>query len=297
MVAAAGTRRRKAKPKAAVKPQFISIQDLEDHKNVLIYGDSGSGKTVFAGSADDVLFISCERNGAASAKAFGSDAKVWRIKKWADLEDAYNWLMENPDHGFKWVVLDSLTQMQQMALRAILDDVVAENASRDLDVPAIQDHQKWQNMFKRFVLAFCDLDTNCLFTALALRADDEEGEPFLTPDIAGKGYQISQYVCGQMSAYGYLKVVSAVVRDSEGKPVKDKNNVIQREEFRRIIWKDTGKVRGKDRYNVLAPYTQDKTLQEISDMIDAGPPPPVKRVNRQAAARRSSTTTRRRKTA
>ena len=166
-----------------------------------------------------------------------------------------------------------------MALRAILDDAVEENQSRDLDIPAIQDHQKWQNMFKRFVLAFCDLPVNVLFTALSQKVDDEEGEPFLTPDIAGKGYQISQYVCGQMSCYGYMKIVKQKIKNAEGEVTGTKR-------VRQIIWQDTGVVRGKDRYNVLAPYTLDKSLQQITQLIEQGPQQPTENKTAAPAARR-----------
>lgn len=264
-------------------PKIIDIEELDESINMLVYGPSGVGKTVFGGSADKVLFLAVEQ-GTVSAKRQGSKAKVWPIEKWSDLEEAYLWLNENPDHGFQWVVLDSVTQMQQMALRAILDEAVAENGSRDPDIPAIHDHQKWQNMFKRFILAFCDLPVNVLFTALVRNEEDEEGEPFLTPDIQGKGYQISQYVCGMMSCYGYMKIVRAAqkVKNKDGEVV---TKTIQK---RRIIWQDNKTVRGKDRYNVLAPFTEDKTLQEITDLIK-GAPAEVERPARTAPRKRAGT--------
>lgn len=255
----------------AKNPNIIKLEDTDESINMMIYGPSGVGKTVFGGSAQRVLFLAVE-SGTVSAKRQGSKAHVWPIETWADLEAAYEWLYdhEDPDdpdehHGYDWVVIDSLTQMQQIALRAILDDAVKENANRDLDIPAIQDHQKWQNMFKRFVLGFCDLEVNVLFTALVRNEEDEEGEQFVTPDIQGKGYQMSQMVCGMMSAYGFMQVKRKKVQTSDGK------SKVKR--VRRITWQDTGVIRGKDRYDVLAPYTEDKTLQEITEMIQAEPAP------------------------
>lgn len=274
-----------------IKDRFIDLQDTSDVHNLLVYGDSGCGKTVFAGSADKVAFISIE-SGTVSAKLHGSTAKVWPVKKWDDLTDAYNYLekeLEDNPGRFDWIVVDSLTRMQQLALRAILDDVVAENGSRDLDIPAIQDHQKWQNMFKRFVLAFCDLPVNTVFTALSLQAEDEEGEPFLTPDILGKGYQISQYVCSLMSAYGYMKVQRVPKLDAEGKAITKDGKKVSKI-ARRIIWQDNGLIRAKSRYPALTPYTQDKTLAEVAQLIEQ---PAVKKTAEPTPTRRPATTRRR----
>ena len=258
--------------------KIIGLEEEDDHVNILVYGKSGCGKTVFAGSGDNVLFIAPEDDGVISAKRQGSTAKKWPVKSWADLEEAYNWLYDNPDHGFEWIVIDSVTEMQQILLRNILANVVKENATRDPDIPAIQDHQKWQNMFKRFVKAFNALPVNVLWTALVRNESDEEGEDFLTPDIQGKGYQMSQAIASYMTCYGYMEV----------KRRKDKDTG-KIERIRRITWQDTGIIQGKDRTDALAPYTEGKTLAEVTELIKAAEQTvSVKKTARKPATKKES---------
>lgn len=245
---------------------IIELNEFDESINLLVYGPSGVGKTVFGGSAQRVLFVAVEK-GTVSAKRLGSKAKVWPVHEWNDLEAAYNWLADNPDE-FDWVVLDSITEMQQLAIRDILKKANIENSSRDLDIPAIQDHQKWQNIYKRFISYFVDLPINVLFLALVRTAQDEDKEEFLTPDIQGKNYQLSQYTCGQMSAYGYMSSRKVALKDDEGNIVLDSAGKKIPHIIRRITWMDTGVIRGKDRYNVLEPYTEDLTLAEVYDLID-----------------------------
>ena len=245
---------------------IIELNEFDESINLLVYGPSGVGKTVFGGSHERVLFIAVEK-GTVSAKRMGSKGKVWPVHEWNDLEAAYSWLMDNPDE-FEWVVLDSITEMQQMAIRDILKKANEENSSRDLDIPAIQDHQKWQNIYKRFISSFIDLPVNVLFTALVRTAQDEDKEEFLTPDIQGKNYQLSQYTCGQMSAYGYMSTRKVPLKDEDGNIVLDSGGKKIPDIIRRITWMDTGVIRGKDRYNVLEPYTEDLTLAEIHDLIE-----------------------------
>ncbi|XBA13393.1 ASCE ATPase [Gordonia phage Xenia2] len=245
---------------------IVDLQDFDDSINLGIYGPSGVGKTVLAGSDDNVLFIAVEK-GTVSAKRQGSKAKVWPIRQWNDLEKAYKWLSENPD-AFQWVVLDSVTEMQQMALREILAKVHKENSSRDLDIPAIQDHQKWQNIYKRFINYFVELPIDTVFLFLARTAQDEDKNEFLTPDIQGKNYQLSQYTCGQMSAYGYMSNRKVAMKNEDGEVMLDTGGKRIPVIHRRITWMDTGVIRGKDRYNVLEPYTEDLTLKEIRQLIE-----------------------------
>lgn len=258
-------RRRRAEPKKA-QNKFVQMEELDESINLLVYGDSGIGKTVFAGSAPKVGILSVEK-GTISAKIQGSDAMVWPMHKWSDLEEGYDYLFENPDHGFDWIVIDSLTKMQRLALRGILDHAVDENGSRDLDIPAIQDHFKWQNMLMRFVTAFCDLPVNVLFLAGSMQADDEEGEPFLTPAIQGKGYQMSQLVAAEMTSYGYMKKVRVAKRDAKGNIVLDKNGKKVPHLVRRTYWEDNGRIRAKSRFPALVPYTDDLTLAELTDLM------------------------------
>ena len=59
---------------------IVALQDEDEFINNTVYADPGVGKTVFAGSDDDVLFIAPEDNGTISAKRLGSTAKKWQIR-------------------------------------------------------------------------------------------------------------------------------------------------------------------------------------------------------------------------
>ena len=51
-----------------------SASSDEPYSNLLIYADSGAGKTVFAGSDDRVLFLAPEDEGLLSAIRMGTKA-------------------------------------------------------------------------------------------------------------------------------------------------------------------------------------------------------------------------------
>jgi hypothetical protein len=247
---------------------IISLSDWDESINMLLYGDSGIGKTVFGGGAGLILGV---EKGAIAAKRQGSKADLWPINNWTEIQKAYVWLKKNPT-AYSWVCLDSVTEMQQKALRWILAKelkAAGSESNRDIDIPQIQDHQKWQNMFKRFIVSFCELPVNMLFTALPLRVEDEEGMEMVLPDLQGKGYQIAQWVCAQMSVVGHMKKV----RKKDGIDANGENKF---KEVRRVRFQYSPPYFAKDRYDVLGKYWDDPTLAEIDARIKGESPEPSK---------------------
>lgn len=251
-------------------PEIISLEDDEESVNLMVYGAPGTGKTVLGGSADRALFLAPEDDGTISAKRQGSSAKKWPgLNTFEDWANAVNRIAEEIDsisENFDWLVIDSITHLQRLTMRQILDDALEDNPERDPDIPQMQDWQKYQNMFLRFVQMVNDLPINVLWTALVRAEEDEDGEDFLTPDIQGKGYQMSLTVASYMTSFGYLEVEEKPYKRN-GEYVLDSNGDRKTRAVRTITWRDTGKIRGKDRTNVLAPYTRDTTLQQIDDLI------------------------------
>ncbi|QOC56201.1 AAA-ATPase [Gordonia phage Sienna] len=253
----------------ALAPQIIGLDEDDDYVNLMVYGKPGSGKTVLGGSDDRVLFLAPEDDGTISAKRQGSKARKWPIDDWNDLADACEWVEENMEEvqaTFDWIVVDSITFMQKLLMRRILEDAVEENPERNPDVPAMQDWQVYQNRFLRFVQMINSWPINVLWTALVRDEEDEEENPILVPDIQGKGYQMAMTVASYMTSFGNLRVEMRKVK-KDGAFVKDSDGEYVKKPHRVIIWQDQGNIQGKDRTNVLAPKTQDVTLKQIRQLI------------------------------
>lgn len=89
------------------------VQERSSWYNMLIYGDSGTGKTTLAGSADlvpamrPVLFIDVE-GGTESLKHSYPEVDTVRVTTWKQMQAVYDALYEG-GHGYRTVVLDSIT--------------------------------------------------------------------------------------------------------------------------------------------------------------------------------------------
>lgn len=262
---------------AQLPDNIIGIQDEDEYVNLLIYADSGVGKTVLCGSDDDVLFIAPEDNGTLSAKRFGSTAKKWKIRDgaegWEDIYSAYEWLVELDPIPFNWIAIDSLTEMQDMCMRKILQEGVDLNPGRDPDTPQLQDWIPYQNRFMRLVKAFNSLPVNVIYTALQMDEENEDGEKVVLPMMQGKGTQYSKKVASHMTSFGHMRVT----RQRSGKD--DDGNAIYNE-FRTIQWRASKTVMAKDRTRCLEPKTvigegKLNGLKDIRELLEAGPKQPA----------------------
>ena len=230
-----------ARPKA-----ITSLKDASNagKRNWLIYADSGTGKTVLGGTAPNALFLTVEAGGTESAKTMGSTADEWVVDTWEELMEAYTWLKSEGAENYEWVVLDSLSEMEEACWRAHLKDAKAANSSRNIYQPAIQDYQIVGNKMKAMVDAFNRLNVNILYTAQAMRIDveDEENDDtttLLLPLLGStKNGVLSQKVCGMVTLVGRLTVSR---RENEQGEV---------EELRRLHLNGTKRFVAKDRHNL-----------------------------------------------
>ena len=88
----------------------------------------------------------------------------------------------------------------------ILRTINEQHSNRDLDIPAIQDHQKYQNGFKRWYGRIIDMPCNTIFICNSMNAEDAEGEPRVIPLILGKKGEISDSISAQAGVILYYSV-------------------------------------------------------------------------------------------
>jgi hypothetical protein len=244
-----------------IKVEDLSASGTNATKNILIHGPSGHGKTLLAGGAADgsrnVWFLSTETEGIASARAVGSQAQLIRAPTWEYAVAGVKWAEEHLTHE-DWIAVDSGTKMQELYMRWILQYENTINPQRDLDIPAIQNHQKYQNGFKRWVDRLIDGQFNVMFITTSMSADDAEGEERVIPHLLGKKGEISDYISAQFSVALYY-AVARESRDMRGPVV------------RRALAQPYPPWYAKDRYMALGKFwdVEEGNYFAMSEMIQA----------------------------
>jgi hypothetical protein len=250
---------------------IVDLQDEDENYNLLVYADSGVGKTVFGCSDDRVLVVATEDagggGGTISAKRFGSTAQKWKVKSWTDIVRAYDWLSKQDPIPFDWVFIDSLTDAQSMCMRDVLEKATKENPHRDPDVPLIGDWQPYYNKFERMVKLFNSLPVHCLYSALQQEEQDEEEETVVLPMLQGKGTQYAKKVASWMTSFGNMRVRRRPTGETDDDGKK------KYEEVRVIQWAASKSVMAKDRTRCLEPRTVNLNLKEVRELLESGPKP------------------------
>jgi hypothetical protein len=180
------------KPAALGSLQPMLVGDVVTTFNILIYGDSGVGKTRLAASASaveemcPVLAIDIE-GGLTSIKHLYPNVAVQRVRSWDEMQEAYNALYEDAGQNYKTVIVDSLTETQKFSMYGVMKQLIEEEPTRDPDIPSLREWGKNIEQMRKFIRAFRDLPINTIFTAL--RMDDRNtktGQVTTLPSLSGK---------------------------------------------------------------------------------------------------------------
>jgi len=156
---------------------------------ILVYGDSGSGKTYFAGTFPDPLFLDLE-DGMRSLLQLNRNIKRYpknptqTIQTLDEVKTFYSLVKRiKPEEApFKTIVIDSLNELQIL----VLENSVKTNPGQRIydDQPTMQDYGKLARDMQTLVRLFIKLPYNIVFVAGAKEREFPEDK--LLPLFLGK---------------------------------------------------------------------------------------------------------------
>lgn len=234
-------------PKIARLP-IERVSERTPRINMLIYGESGVGKTRLAGSADaveemrKVLLIDVE-GGTLTLRNTYPNVESVRVTSWAEMQEVYDELYTG-SYDYTTIIIDSLTEIQKMSMNLIMRKLVEEHGERDADVPGLREWNINLEQTRKFVRAFRDLPMNTIFTAL-MRADKNPRTGALKrkPSLSGK---IADEVAAFLDVVVYL-----YAKEIDG------------EQKRMLLCGQSEETIAKDRSNKLPFLIEDPTMAKI----------------------------------
>lgn len=220
---------RTGRPSAITK---LSDTDSTGKRNWLIYGPSGEGKTVLAGTAPNALFLTCEAAGTESAKLFGSTADEWVMDDRDTLQEALRYFRDGTGcKDYEWVIHDSLSE---------IEDLMWYDVQGDRNSKKIQEYGEIGTMMKKWVDAWNRLPINVLYTATAMlidvpgETDEDDEHPMLVPSLGTQKGRDSLSICAKASLVGRLQTLTRPAKDGEVEErrilnVRSSNNFIAKD--------------------------------------------------------------------
>lgn len=210
---------------------------------MLVFGESGMGKTTLCSTAPKPIIISAEK-GLLSLAEF--DLPAIEIQSTEELEEAYNWCMANKDK-YETICLDSITE--------IAERMLAEYQHKHADGRRV--YGELQAECSKWIRKFRDIDgKHVFFIAQIDRIEDQyTGISTYRPTMPGKylikklPFFFDEVLClrigemrdadGKTEEYRYLQTqpdVSYHAKDRSGKL-----NKVERPNLKMIINKVMGK--------------------------------------------------------
>jgi AAA domain-containing protein len=242
-------------PKIAGLP-VLKASDRLKFRNLLVYGNSGIGKTQLIGSSDEVpelrkvLMMDAE-GGSMTLEHSYPNVDIVRVTNWKQVAEVIQFL-ENSNHDYSTLCLDSLTELQKFNMYSVLVDPRRKD-ERDPDVADMHDWGKNLEQMRRFVRRVRDMPMHTLFTALVSEDKDKTGKTLIKPGFPGKlRNEIAAFL--DIVCYMYMKEVPDPA---------DSERAIQQ---RMLLTGSTDLIIAKDRSNNLPMVMVNPTMKDIFEL-------------------------------
>jgi len=231
---------------------IMPVGDEEKWHRMMVYGEPGVGKTVFAGSGKRTLLLVSDGAETISAAGMGSTADVWVTPEYEDIDEAFEYLRLEGHKEYDWVWVDNITMLQDQSMDRLMRELVEAKPSRNRWVPDQHEYLVNQNRLSTMIRSFKKLPMNVGFTAHLMRTEDDEGRVLYLPMIQGGKGQLSQKICSYMNIVGFLQAVR-------------KDGAIRRE----MILEKRSKYLAKGRFPGMAGTMVEPTLPKLESAIAA----------------------------
>lgn len=249
--------------------------DEQESKNLLVYGDSNTGKTVLAGTLPERTFWLAGEPGFKSAQRFRKQHSqpphlgVRRIGDTATALAAVDWLYQRDRYRkLEWLVLDGASTMQdrfRLGYAAEAFDI-DPTKRQHRNLPDRPDYFNTQNFLKSWLPMLIDLPVNLLVTAHAYRTDDTaDGELLVYPGFQGVKGETANAISGLMDVTAFYQKRWLRTRDGNSKLV-------------RRLWFEQPTPQTKkedpvryvvgDKFGVLGDYMDAPSMSKILKLID-----------------------------
>lgn len=238
------------------------LEERDTHANILVYGESGVGKTVFASTAPrPILWL--ESEGGTSSIGDKSGIDIARVRGLETYREALVYLESNPD-AYQTVVIDSFSETQAAVLKDIMGAAKKADPNRDEFSPLFAEWGRLTGIMREIARAFRDLPMHVVITALQREdKDDLTGRikirPRLSPTLAD---ELPAYVDAVL--YLYAATLKKGEVDESGVEADEEGVTVVRNALIKPTGKYVAKARipkGKPAPDFIADPTFDKVIE------------------------------------
>jgi hypothetical protein len=168
----------------------------------------------------------------------------------SDLEAWHEFLDTGGHEDYGTIVIDSLTDVSELALMETLESVHKDNPKRDRTKPDIEHWGRVKIIVQEVIRSFRDLPCKFIATALEREVKDDVSKRYVTPALSGQM---------AIQAGAYFNIIGRLASEEvDGKVV------------RRMTFQPVNGILAKDRSETLGVTMIDTTLPLVYETVLAG---------------------------
>lgn len=236
----------------------IQLPGSKPYARLCAYGRNGSGKTRLGASFPNVLIVDCNDEGDRSVKGVPG-TRVIHCTNWHRVGVAY-WYLKTARHPFESVSIDTVTEMNNLAMDFVLDEAENRDPTREKAMPDRRAYGRTATLMRGMLYAYRNLPLHVIFLAQERIIRDPDTEEILeiTVDLPNGSRGAAMSGAGIL---GRLTPKRVRVRE-DGRVVKRWQDQLFVEPDE-IVWT-------KDRTNLLRPVLKDPTGDKIIAAWNSG---------------------------
>lgn len=226
----------KEKRKSRPGPAEVEVDDLpirpvsevSRYRSYVLYGRSATGKTTLACSFPKPLILLDAKDKGTDSVSDQDGVDVLDINTWDDFETMY-WYLKKYPKKYKTVVIDTLSQVQQIAIeKQVGDNLTDGKRAGDWGTMTKRDWGTVASALKTWIINFRDLPMEVVFIAqdriFNMEEDDEvEG---IAPEVGpGLMPSVTKHLNAAVTVIGNTFIRRKVTVTGKGKNKKEKSKI------------------------------------------------------------------------
>jgi len=210
-------------------PGARDVARVGEFRSFAFYGKSGTGKTTLAASFPGPAILLDIRDEGTDSVADVKGLQVREIETFEDFEDAYWWLEKDEGERYKTVIIDTVSQLQQLVVKEVGEKKNKKDAG-DWGTLTQRDWGDIAARMKEWIINYRDLTKfgyQVVFIAqdrvFNLGDDEDAGDDQIAPEVGpALSPAIAKVLNAAVSVIGNTFIRSRVVaKEVKGKKKKE----------------------------------------------------------------------------